>query len=278
MYDLTRATLGSVNTDQTTWKASSQHGTTVRPKPDMTSAQTRKQTQTAVSGFLTVSVCFLVWALIMSGFGRTVVPCWEDAFHVVWSVPLTDPNVAQVRSCTAFAVVCTLKRSFMDFRCQVWKRVWKMEYFGLILGKDLENRAAQPYQKLREVPPPPPPGFAFFPADFRAKERLLTVYTLSKHQPDEMKLLSVAFDVQPSTISVPLWWNQTDRQVFEVTVDIYHANQPSPRACINHFFISLEFTIHCVSKFLACRTGVIFFAFLRRKEESTCWKNANNNN
>ena len=47
----------------------------------------------------------------MSGFGRTVVPCWEDAFHVVWSVPLTDPNVAQVRSYTAFAVVYTLKRS-----------------------------------------------------------------------------------------------------------------------------------------------------------------------
>ena len=44
----------------------------------------------------------------MSGFGRTVVPCLEDAFHVVWSVPLTDPNVAQVRSYTAFAVVCTL--------------------------------------------------------------------------------------------------------------------------------------------------------------------------
>ena len=31
--------------------------------------------------------------------------------HVVWSIPLTDPNVAQVRSYTAFAVVYTLKRS-----------------------------------------------------------------------------------------------------------------------------------------------------------------------
>ena len=33
--------------------------------------------------------------------------------HVVWSVPLTDHNVAQVRSYTAFAVVYTLKRSFI---------------------------------------------------------------------------------------------------------------------------------------------------------------------
>ena len=33
--------------------------------------------------------------------------------HVVWSVPLTDHNVAQVRSYTAFAVVYTLKRSFV---------------------------------------------------------------------------------------------------------------------------------------------------------------------
>ena len=36
-------------------KASSQHGTTVRPKPVMISAQTRKQTQTAVSGFLALA-------------------------------------------------------------------------------------------------------------------------------------------------------------------------------------------------------------------------------
>ena len=41
----------------------------------------------------------------------------------------------------------------MDFRVQVWKRVWKMEYFGLKLGQDFGNRAAHPYQKFRGVPP-----------------------------------------------------------------------------------------------------------------------------
>ena len=34
----------------------------------------------------------------------------------------------------------------MDFRGQVWKRVWKMAWFGLKLGQDLGNRAAHPYQ------------------------------------------------------------------------------------------------------------------------------------
>ena len=33
-----------------------------------------------------------------------------------------------------------------------------MEYFGLKFGQDLENRAANPYQKARSAPPPPPPG------------------------------------------------------------------------------------------------------------------------
>ena len=46
----------------------------------------------------------------------------------------------------------------MDFRGQVWKRVWKMEYFGLKLDQDFGNRAAHPYQKFWGVPPPPPPG------------------------------------------------------------------------------------------------------------------------
>ena len=32
-----------------------------------------------------------------------------------------------------------------------------MAYFGLKLGQDLGNRAAQPYQEFRGVPPPPPP-------------------------------------------------------------------------------------------------------------------------
>ena len=41
----------------------------------------------------------------------------------------------------------------MNFRVQVWKRVWKMEYFGLKLDQDLGNRAAHPYQEFRGVPP-----------------------------------------------------------------------------------------------------------------------------
>ena len=41
----------------------------------------------------------------------------------------------------------------MKFRVQVWKRVWKMEYFGLKLGQDLGNRKAHPYQEFRGVPP-----------------------------------------------------------------------------------------------------------------------------
>ena len=45
----------------------------------------------------------------------------------------------------------------MDFRGQVWKRVWKIVCFGLKLGQDLENRAAYPYRKFREVSPTPPP-------------------------------------------------------------------------------------------------------------------------
>ena len=43
----------------------------------------------------------------------------------------------------------------MNFRVQVWKPVWKMEYFGLKLGQDLGNQAAHPYQEFRGVPPPP---------------------------------------------------------------------------------------------------------------------------
>ena len=46
----------------------------------------------------------------------------------------------------------------MDFRVQVWKRVCKMEYFGLKLGQDLGNRAAHPYQEYRGGTPPPSPG------------------------------------------------------------------------------------------------------------------------
>ena len=41
----------------------------------------------------------------------------------------------------------------MDFWGQVWKRVWKMAFFGLKLGLDLEMRAAHPHQKFQGVPP-----------------------------------------------------------------------------------------------------------------------------
>ena len=41
----------------------------------------------------------------------------------------------------------------MDFRGQVWKRVWKMARFGLKSGQDLENRAAHPHHEFQGVPP-----------------------------------------------------------------------------------------------------------------------------
>jgi len=41
----------------------------------------------------------------------------------------------------------------MDFRSQVWKRVWEMAFFGLKLGLDLEMWAAHPHQKFHGVPP-----------------------------------------------------------------------------------------------------------------------------
>ena len=43
----------------------------------------------------------------------------------------------------------------MDFRDLVWKRVWKMTFFGLKSGQDLKNRAAHPHQDFLGVPPPP---------------------------------------------------------------------------------------------------------------------------
>ena len=45
---------------------------------------------------------------------------------------------------------------------QVWKRVWKITFFGLKYGRDLENRAAHPHQEFPEVPPPPPGRFRRF--------------------------------------------------------------------------------------------------------------------
>ena len=41
----------------------------------------------------------------------------------------------------------------MDFRGQVWKRVWKMTVFGLKWGQDLENRAAHPRHEFSRVHP-----------------------------------------------------------------------------------------------------------------------------
>ena len=41
----------------------------------------------------------------------------------------------------------------VGFRGQVWKRVWKMTFFGLKWGQDLENGAAHPHQEFRRRPP-----------------------------------------------------------------------------------------------------------------------------
>ena len=43
------------------------------------------------------------------------------------------------------------------FRGLVWKRVWKITFFGLQQGQDLENRAAHPHQEFPGVPPGPFP-------------------------------------------------------------------------------------------------------------------------
>ena len=42
----------------------------------------------------------------------------------------------------------------MYFWGQVWKRVWKMEYFGLKLGQDLGNRRHTPTKNSEEYSPP----------------------------------------------------------------------------------------------------------------------------
>ena len=46
----------------------------------------------------------------------------------------------------------------MDFKGLVRKQVWKVTFFGLKSGHNLENPAAHPQQEFPEVPPPPPPG------------------------------------------------------------------------------------------------------------------------
>ena len=48
----------------------------------------------------------------------------------------------------------------MDFRDLVWKRVWKITFFGLKSGQDLKNRATHPHQEFLGVPPPPGGGHA----------------------------------------------------------------------------------------------------------------------
>ena len=43
----------------------------------------------------------------------------------------------------------------VHFRGLVWKWVWKMTFFGLKQGQDLENRAAHPHQEFPGVLPGP---------------------------------------------------------------------------------------------------------------------------
>ena len=40
----------------------------------------------------------------------------------------------------------------MDFRGLVLKRVWKMAFFGLNWGQNLENRVVHPHQEFPGVP------------------------------------------------------------------------------------------------------------------------------
>ena len=41
----------------------------------------------------------------------------------------------------------------MDFRGLVWKRVWKITFFGLKSSQDLKNRVAHPHQEFLGEPP-----------------------------------------------------------------------------------------------------------------------------
>ena len=52
-------------------------------------------------------------------------------------------------------VYWTTLKTGKDFRDLVWKRVWKITFFGLKTGQDLKNRAAHPHQEFPGVPPPP---------------------------------------------------------------------------------------------------------------------------
>ena len=45
----------------------------------------------------------------------------------------------------------------MDFRILVWKRVYKIKFFGQKSGQDLKNRAAHTHQEFPGVHSPPPP-------------------------------------------------------------------------------------------------------------------------
>ena len=46
----------------------------------------------------------------------------------------------------------------MDFRGLVWKRVWKITFFGLKSGQYLKNRELHPHQEFPGVPPSPREG------------------------------------------------------------------------------------------------------------------------
>ena len=48
---------------------------------------------------------------------------------------------------------CCCSNLRKDLKSQVWKWVWKMTFFGLKQGQDLENRAAHPHQEFPGVPP-----------------------------------------------------------------------------------------------------------------------------
>ena len=46
-------------------------------------------------------------------------------------------------------------KTSMDFWGLVWKRPWKITFFGVKSGKDLRNCAAHPHQEFPGVPPSP---------------------------------------------------------------------------------------------------------------------------
>ena len=72
---------------------------------------------------------------------------WVEEFSVCLRSNLSNDNIISAQRSGL--------KTGMNFRSLVWKRVWKITFFGLKAGRDLDNRAAYPHQEFPGVPPRP---------------------------------------------------------------------------------------------------------------------------